>query len=273
MSSGPRGVEAAVELAGDVALEAAADFGIGLAFCAAPGDLGPGLLARAPASQEDVVQGAVEVAVAAAVEPVTDDAAATGGDRAGAGERGVGGIVAAAARVGPGHDRWCGADRAHAAFGQQLRRQVGDQLGEVALVIGEFLVDPADGESEAAGLGAPDGLFAGLVLTAAAAGDGSEPVRRQGAAGQRSVGRIRTYDTGFRKFFHPRNPKIRITRKLLTKVLTVREFVKSWHSSESIRVCVVCAPSCGMGAERELIMTRKSNTAGRSATRFPSKGG
>jgi len=33
------------------------------------------------------VQGAVEVAVAAAVEPVTDDAAAAGGDRAGAGER------------------------------------------------------------------------------------------------------------------------------------------------------------------------------------------
>jgi hypothetical protein len=57
-----------------------------------------------------------------------------------------------------------------------LRRQVGDQVGEVALVIGEFSVDPADGEGEAAGLGAPDGVFAGLVLTAAAARDGSEPV-------------------------------------------------------------------------------------------------
>jgi hypothetical protein len=33
------------------------------------------------------VRCAVEVAVAAAVEPVTDDAAAAGGDRAGAGER------------------------------------------------------------------------------------------------------------------------------------------------------------------------------------------
>src|SRR5215203_5785526 len=48
-------------------------------------------------------------------------------------------------------------------------------------------VDPADGEGEAAGLGAPDRLFAGLVLTAAAARDDSEPVRRQRAAGQRSV--------------------------------------------------------------------------------------
>ena len=46
--------------------------------------------------------------------------------------------------VGPGHDRLCGADRAHAAFGQQLRSQVGDQVGEVALVIGELSVDPAD---------------------------------------------------------------------------------------------------------------------------------
>ena len=109
MSRGHCGVEAGVGLPGDVALEAAADFGIGLAFCAAPGDVGPGSLACAPASQEDVVQGAVEVAVAAAVEPVTDDAAATGGDRAGPGECGVcsGGpgwdqdTIACAALTGP----------------------------------------------------------------------------------------------------------------------------------------------------------------------------
>ena len=58
----------------------------------------------------------------------------------------------------------------------------------MALVIGEFSVDPADGEGEAAGLGAPDCVFAGLVLTAAAARDGSEPVGGQRAAGQRTVG-------------------------------------------------------------------------------------
>jgi len=90
--------------------------------------------------------------------------------------------------VGPGHDRLCGADRADAAFGQQLRRQVGDQVGELALVVGELSVDPADGQGEAAGLGAPDRVFAGLVLSAAAARDGSEPLRRQRAPGQRSVG-------------------------------------------------------------------------------------
>jgi hypothetical protein len=69
MSSGHRGVEAGVELPGDVELEAATDFGIGLAFCAAPGDVGPGSLACAPPSQQHVVQSAVEVTVAAAVEP------------------------------------------------------------------------------------------------------------------------------------------------------------------------------------------------------------
>jgi hypothetical protein len=74
------------------------------------------------------VQDAVQVAVAAAV----GRCGAAGGDRAGAGERGVGGIVAAAARVGPGHDRLGGADRAHVAFGQQLRPRISFQaLGSV----------------------------------------------------------------------------------------------------------------------------------------------
>jgi hypothetical protein len=40
----------------------------------------------------------------------------------------------------------------------------------------------------AAGLCEPERVFAGLMLTAAAARDGSEPVRGQRAAGQRSVG-------------------------------------------------------------------------------------
>jgi hypothetical protein len=35
-----------------------------------------------------------------------------------------------------------------------ITRDDGDQLGEVALVIGEISVDPADGEAEAANLGA-----------------------------------------------------------------------------------------------------------------------
>jgi len=64
---------------------------------------------------------------------------------------------------------------------------VSDQLGELPLVVGELSVDPTDGEGEPADLGTPDRVFAGLVLAAAAAGDGSQPVRRERAARQRPV--------------------------------------------------------------------------------------
>jgi len=73
-------------------------------------------------------------------------------------------------------------------YGQQLRREEGDHVGQVPLVIGELTVDPADGEGEPTCLSAADRVFAGLVLVTAAAGDGSEPVGRQRAVGQRSVG-------------------------------------------------------------------------------------
>ena len=46
----------------------------------------------------------------------------------------------------------------------------------------------ADGEGEAAGLGAPDGVFAGVVLTDAAARDGSEPVGGQRAPSSTDLG-------------------------------------------------------------------------------------
>jgi hypothetical protein len=97
VSSPGGGGECSVELAGDVALEASADFVVGFAFGAAFGDVGVGAGAAAPAGECDVVQGAVEGAVAAAVEPVPDGAAAAGGQRAGPGEGGVGGLGVAAA--------------------------------------------------------------------------------------------------------------------------------------------------------------------------------
>src|SRR3954452_24548701 len=62
------GLHGAEEFSGDVALEAAADLGVGLAFGASAGDVGVGAGADAPAGQQDVVQGAVELAVSAAVE-------------------------------------------------------------------------------------------------------------------------------------------------------------------------------------------------------------
>src|SRR5690348_13724095 len=83
-----RSGELPVELAGDVALEAAADFPRGLSFGGAPGDVGAGARAAAHPDQRDGVDSAVERAVAAAVEPVPGGSAAAGRDRAGAAERG-----------------------------------------------------------------------------------------------------------------------------------------------------------------------------------------
>src|SRR5215471_15365306 len=70
--------ELPVELAGDVALEAAADIPDGLPLGGAPGDVGTGPGGAAHPDQRDGVDGAVQRSVAAAVEPVPDDLAAAG---------------------------------------------------------------------------------------------------------------------------------------------------------------------------------------------------
>ena len=75
---GHRGGEGSVELAGDVALEAASDLAEGLALCGAPREVGTGLWAVAHPAGGDGVDGAVEGSVAAAVEAVADGAAAAG---------------------------------------------------------------------------------------------------------------------------------------------------------------------------------------------------
>src|SRR3954471_21042008 len=64
------GDEGVVELAGDVALEAADDLGLGLAFGGAPRGVSAGAFAVAQATDGDHVQRAVGVAVAAVVEAV-----------------------------------------------------------------------------------------------------------------------------------------------------------------------------------------------------------
>src|SRR6476661_5325811 len=113
------GGQGAVELAGDVALEAAADLAGGLALGGAAGDVGPSPGAVGHAGQGDGVQGAVERAVAAAVEPVAYGAPAAGLEGAGPGQGGERGVVAAAAGVGEADNRLGGANRADAmAVGQ-----------------------------------------------------------------------------------------------------------------------------------------------------------
>jgi hypothetical protein len=75
--------EDAVEVAGEVALNAAADLPVGFAFGPAAFGVGPGWRVAAHAADGNGVPGAVELAVAEAVEPVPVGAA--GGDRDGGG--------------------------------------------------------------------------------------------------------------------------------------------------------------------------------------------
>jgi hypothetical protein len=77
--------EEAVEVAGEVALEAAVGFAACLAFLEASFDVGDCGGVCAFAGDEDHVQGSVEFAVAASVESVADRLPGGGGDRGGAG--------------------------------------------------------------------------------------------------------------------------------------------------------------------------------------------
>src|SRR5207248_463991 len=80
--------EESVEVAGEVALEAADRFAAALAVLDASLDVGDRGRVCATSGDEDNVQGAVESAVAAAVEPVADCLAGGGGDRCAARESG-----------------------------------------------------------------------------------------------------------------------------------------------------------------------------------------
>lgn len=86
--------KAAVDLAGEVALEAAHDLGFGLAFGGAPVDVGPGGFVPVHSGDDGAVEGGVGLAVAAAVEPVTGGLSGGGWDWVGATECGESGFVA-----------------------------------------------------------------------------------------------------------------------------------------------------------------------------------
>src|ERR671919_758087 len=79
--------EVPVELAGDVALDAAANLPWGLSLGGASLDVGAGAGTAADPGQRDGVDGAVQCPVTAAVESMSDDSAAAGRDGAGAGQR------------------------------------------------------------------------------------------------------------------------------------------------------------------------------------------
>ena len=88
LQPGQVGEQGVVGLAGDVALEAAHDFGLRLAFGGAAFRVGAGALAVAQTADDDQVQRSVRLAIAAVVEAVAGALAGGGGDRARAAESG-----------------------------------------------------------------------------------------------------------------------------------------------------------------------------------------
>src|SRR6266516_5203444 len=86
--------ERCVDLAGDVAFQAADDLAFAFAFAGAPDDVGPGRLVVADADEDDPIERGVCLAVAAAVEPVAVRLARGGPDRGGAAEHREGGLGA-----------------------------------------------------------------------------------------------------------------------------------------------------------------------------------
>jgi len=86
--------ELVVDLAGDVALEAADGFFLGASLCESTVDVGAGAFIADHAGDDDVSERGVGVAVAAAVEPVSFLFAAGGVDRGDPAEVGEGGITA-----------------------------------------------------------------------------------------------------------------------------------------------------------------------------------
>jgi hypothetical protein len=94
-----RVLEESVEVAGEVALEAAGGLAAALPFLDPALDVVDGRSVHSPSGDDNLMERAVELSVAAAVEPVADRLAGGGGDRGGAGEPGEGGLADQAAAV------------------------------------------------------------------------------------------------------------------------------------------------------------------------------
>ena len=129
------------QAAGGVALEAAADLGVGLLLGAAAGEVVLGwFVAVDHAPVHDGVEGSVESAVAESVEAVARDSSRGCFERADAGQGCEGGVGSAAAGVGPGDDEVGGADRADAGFSEEGGHGCVDQFAELTFVGADLFV-------------------------------------------------------------------------------------------------------------------------------------
>ena len=94
-----------VQLAGNSALEAAADLALALALSDPAAGIGPGRPVMDLAQHHDGVQGPIQLPVPAPIQPMTDDLAGGRLDRGRPSQHGEGGLGAESARMGPARSR------------------------------------------------------------------------------------------------------------------------------------------------------------------------
>ena len=114
--------------------------------------------------------------------------AAAGRQRAGTGQRGEGGLVAAPPGVGEAHDGLGGADRADAGPVGQAWGEIVDDGLQLGAVGQQSAPGFAHGQGDAPDLGLSYGVLAGGVAGAAAAGQAGEDGVGERAAGELAVG-------------------------------------------------------------------------------------
>jgi hypothetical protein len=134
------------------------------------------------------VDGPVEGAVAAAVEAVAHGVSAAGWYRAGAGEGGERGVVAATAGVGERRDGLGGGDGSDAGALGETGCEVLDNGLQLDAVVFECASGVVDDQGEAADLGVADGLFAAGVAGEATAGQAGEGGVGECGTGELTVG-------------------------------------------------------------------------------------
>src|SRR6266568_3178233 len=120
--------EESVEVAGEVAFEAAGGLAAALSFAGSTLDVVDGRSVCSASGNDDLVECSVELSVAAAVEAVADRLAGGCRDRGDAGEPGECGLADHAAAVGPGQHDLGGEQWADAGLVEQLRGERGGEF-------------------------------------------------------------------------------------------------------------------------------------------------
>jgi hypothetical protein len=133
------------------------------------------------------VNGAVECAIAATVEPVPDGLTAAGRDRVGATEGGERGLVAAPARVGEAHDGLGGADGPDPVPAGQTGSDVINDGQQLGTILRQLTPDLAQREGETTNFGLPHDLIATGTSGGFALGQSGKHGLGQGAAGDLAV--------------------------------------------------------------------------------------